>query len=66
MLLDAHAAGTLAHDGDGIGIAAKGGDVVAHPLDGSHLVIQAVVAGVAGFLLQLGQAQETHGSQTVV
>ena len=62
VLLNAHGAGTLAHDGDVFGVAAEGSDVVFHPFHGGDLVIQAIVAGETGLLLQLGQAKEAHGS----
>ena len=66
MLLNAHGTGALTHDGDGLGVTAEGGDVVLNPLDGGHLVIEAVVAGEAGLLPKLRQAEKAHGSQAVV
>ena len=38
-LLDAHGSRALAHQSDPIGIAAKGRDVVMHPLQGAQLVV---------------------------
>ena len=65
-LLHAHGAGALAHQGHPVGVAAKGRDVVMHPLQGAQLVVQAVVAGVAGLGRKLGQAGEAQRPQAVV
>ena len=66
VLLHTHCTGALAHDGHVFRVAAKGSNVVLHPLNGRQLIVQAVVAGKAGLLLQLGQAHKAHGPQTVV
>ena len=66
MLLYAHGTGALAHDGHILRISAEGLDIVLHPADRGHLVIESVVAGKAGFLLQLGQAYKAHRPQAVV
>ena len=65
-LLDAHGTGALAHDGDVVGIAAKGSDVGAHPLQGRQLIQKGIVAGGSGLLSQLGQADKAHGAESVV
>ena len=63
-----HAGGTcaLTHNGDVLRVTAEGGDVVLDPPDGGQLVKQTVVAGMSGFLLQLGQAGKAPGAQAVV
>ena len=66
VLLHAHAACALAHDGHVVRIAAKSGDVVMHPLNGTQLVEQAVVAGEASLFLELGQTHETHRAEAIV
>ena len=65
-LLDAHGTGALAHDGDVVGIAAKGSDVGTHPLQGRQLIQKGVVAGESGLISQLGQADKAHGAEPVV
>ena len=66
MLLHTHSAGTLTHDGDGAGVTAESGNVIPHLLQGGQLIVEAVVAGEAGFFFQLWQADETHRTQAIV
>ena len=66
MLLDAHGAGALTHDGDLFRIAAESGDILPNPPDRTELVIKTVVAAGAGLLLQLGQAGEAQRPQAIV
>ena len=65
-LLDAHGTGALAHDGDVVGIAAKGSDIGTHPLQGRQLIQKGIVAGESGLISQLGQADKAHGAEPVV
>ena len=65
-LLHAHRAGALPHDGDAPGIAAERRNVVMHPLQRTELVIQTVVAGVAGFGRKFGQAGKAKRPEAVV
>ena len=65
---DGKGTGRLAEDGYIVRIAAKGGDVAPHPLDGSQFVQQSVVAGcVMGILRgQLLGGEETKNAQPVI
>ena len=54
MLLNAHSSGTLSHNGDIIGIAAKGRYVVPYPIYSRKLIVKAVVSGLACLCLELG------------
>ena len=60
-LLDAHGTGTLAHDGDVVGITAKGSDVGAHPLQGRQLIQKGVVAGGPGSSASSGRQTKPMG-----
>ena len=57
---DAHGAGRLTHDGDGVRVAAERRDVVAHPLQGRHLVEETEVRR------RVGQERETLDAEPVV
>ena len=66
VLLHAHTARTLTHNGDVFGVTAKGFNVVFYPRDSGHLVKQTVVAGVARFRLEFGKNSKAEGTETVV
>ena len=66
VLLHAHAARTLTHNGDVFGVTTKGCNVVLYPRDSGHLVKQTVVAGISCFLFELGQNRKAQGTEAVV
>ena len=65
---DGKGTGRLAEDGDIVRVAAKGGDIAPHPLDGSQLVHQSVVARCVVWILrgQLLGGEETKNAQPVI
>ena len=63
-----HGTSRFAHDGDAVRVAAEGLDIVLHPLDGSHLVHETIVAGtlIGGFLGKLRMSEEAEDAFTIV
>ena len=68
QILNAGGTGTLSEDGDIVGIAAELCDIVVYPLQGSHLVVGAIVPRCAVRVLcrQFGVGKEAEDAQTIV
>ena len=63
-----HGTSRFAHDGDAVRVAAEGLDIVLHPLDGSNLVHETIVAGtlIGGLLGELRMGEESEDTLTIV
>ena len=62
----AESSGGLAEDGDGARITTKGRDVVPHPAQGSHLVVDAPVSDQPVGIGQVPVTEEAQGAEPVV